>query len=538
VGSAATAAAVRVAWGSVTAGQHVLVLGATGYVGGRLVPRLIAAGHRVRCLARDPAKLRDAPWAGQVEIVRGDLLEGADGAFAGIDTVYHLVHSMSGGADFARLDRAIARSVATSAAQAGVGRIVYLGGLAGDEATSEHMRSRAEVADVLRTGPVPVTELRAAVIIGSGSASFEMLRHLVEVLPVMVTPRWVESRVQPIAIRDVLRYLIGVLAIDDRDDHTFDIGGPDVLTYRQMMRIYAEVAGLPRRIIVPVPPLTPRLSSHWVGVVTPVPAAIARPLVESLTTDAVAVGGTEAIQRLVPGERIGYRRALQLALARVRDHDVETSWREADYTGRPPAEPDPSDPDWTGGTLYRDRRTATAHAPPADLFAAVCGIGGDRGWPHAWAWRIRGILDRMVGGIGLRRGRRDPDALRVGDALDFWRVLDVRAPRDGRPGLLRLVAEMKLPGRAWLEFHVGEGDEGTSVLHQQALYAPRGLFGRLYWWVLVPFHHVIFPDMAARLVRRAEQRATSSGALTAPPAAPGDPAAATAPDQPPARRAG
>ncbi len=521
-----------------TSGLHVLVLGATGYVGGRLVPRLLAAGHRVRCLVRDAAKLRDAPWAAQVEIVQGDLLGDTAAAFRDVDVVYHLVHSMTGGGDFARLDRDIARSVARCATDAGVGRIVYLGGLASDDGTSEHMRSRAEVAEVLRAGGVPVTVLRAAVIIGSGSASFEMLRHLVEVLPAMVTPRWVESRVQPIAIRDVLRYLVGVLAIDDRAHHTFDIGGPDILTYRQMMRVYAEVTGLPRRIIVGVPLLTPRLSSHWVGLVTPVPATIARPLVESLTSDAVAAGGTDAIQRLVPGERIAYRRALQLALARIRDHDVETSWREADITGRAPADPDPGDPDWSGGTLYRDVRTAASAGTPDDLFAAVCGVGGDRGWPHGWAWRIRGVLDRMVGGIGLRRGRRDPDALRVGDALDFWRVLDVRAPRDDQPGLLRLIAEMKLPGRAWLEFRIDRSDDGASVLHQRALYAPKGLSGRLYWWVLVPFHQVIFPAMATMLARRAERRATSSGAPTAPPAARDDGSAAAAPDPPRARRAG
>lgn len=520
----------------------MLVLGASGYVGGRLVPRLLDAGHSVRCLARDPGKLRGTTWVDRADVVRGDLLEpdGLRAAVADVDVVYHLVHSMGAGDDFAARDRRIAQSVAAAAAAAGVRRIVYLGGLTGgvEATTSEHMRSRAEVGAVLRAGDVPLTVLRAAVIIGSGSASFEMLRHLVEVLPVMVTPRWVESRVQPIAIRDVLRYLIGVLDSDDGADHTYDIGGPDVLTYRQMMRIYAEVAGLPRRLVIGVPLLTPRLSSHWVGLVTPVPAAIARPLVESLTSDAVAAGGTDAIQRLVPGDLIAYRRALLLALARSRDHDVETSWREADITGRTPAEPDPVDPDWSGGTLYRDVRTAVAAAPPEALFAAVCGVGGDRGWPHGWAWRIRGLLDRLVGGIGLRRGRRDPDALRVGDALDFWRVVDVRPPADGAPGLLRLVAEMKLPGHAWLEFRIERTDPGASVLHQRALYAPKGLLGRLYWWVLVPFHRVIFRALATTLARRAERSVTNSGGPTARPAARGAGHAAAAHDRRRARRAG
>lgn len=523
-----------------TRSQRVLVLGATGYVGGRLAPRLLDAGHHVRCLARDPARLRDAPWSQRAEIVTGDLLvpDGLAEAFADVDIVYHLVHSMGGAGDFARMDRQIATSVQRAAATASVRRIVYLGGLSDDEPASEHMRSRAEVADVLRAGDVPVTELRAAVIIGSGSASFEMLRHLVEVLPIMVTPRWVESKVQPIAIRDVLRYLLGVLQVDDEGNRVYDIGGPDVLTYRRMMRVYAEVAGLPRRIILGVPLLTPRLSSHWVGLVTPVPAGIARPLVDSLVADAVAGAGTEAIEAAVPGACISYRDALRLALRRIRDHDVETSWREAAVPGRPAAEPMPTDPAWSGGTLRSDVRVAATTAPAATLFSVVCAVGGDRGWPsYDWAWRVRGVLDRAVGGVGLRRGRRDPDALRVGDALDFWRVTDVRSPTADAPGLLRLSAEMRLPGRAWLEFRVVPDGDG-STLHQRALFAPKGLFGRLYWLTMLPFHGLIFPAMAATLTRAAARIATSSGAPTAQHAGRGDGHAAADPGRRRARRVG
>ena len=521
--------------------RRILVLGATGYVGGRLAPRLIAAGNDVRCLVRDAGKLRGLAWARSAELVEGDLddPDGLASAFAGVDVVYHLVHSMGAGADFAARDRRIAHTVAQVAAAAGVRRIIYLGGLSGHgdgPRSSEHLRSRAEVAEVLMTGPVPVTELRAAVIIGSGSASFEMLRHLVEVLPVMVTPRWVRSRVQPIAIRDVLRYLTGVLDVDDTDDHVFDIAGPDVLTYQDMMRIYAQVQRLPRRIIINVPLLTPWLSSHWVALVTPVPSVIARPLVEGLVSDAVVRNG-EDISPWVPGPCVPYRHALELALRRIRDHDVETSWREADLAGDGVAEPYPADPEWSGGTLYKDVRTATSTGTADELFRVVCGIGGDRGWPsHGWAWRLRGVLDRVVGGIGLRRGRRDPDTLRVGDALDFWRVVELTPPDGDRPGRLRLVAEMRLPGKAWLEFRVAPRG-GGSELRQRALYVPKGLSGRLYWWAMAPFHRMIFPTMAATLARRADRPATSSGAPTTPHAAPDAAVGAADPAPPPVRRA-
>lgn len=502
----------------------VLVLGATGYVGGRLVPRLLEAGYQVRCLVRSPGKLAGLLWGDDVEVVRGDLLEG-DGlteAFAGAAAAFHLVHSMGGAVEFAEADRTIARNVVRAAARAHVGRLVYLGGLGDvDEHTSPHLRSRAEVAHILSSSSVPTTVLRAAVVIGSGSASFEMLRHLVEKLPVMITPRWVETRVQPIAIRDVLRYLVAVIGDpSDRADHDYDVGGPEVMTYLEMMHAYARVAGLPRRLVIKVPVLTPGLSSHWVNLVTPVPFGLARPLVGSLTNEVVvrAGAGREDITEAVPGEQTSYGRALELALLRVRDTEVETSWRDAELAGRSPADPYPGDPDWTGGTLLSDVRETIAHCAPQHVFAAVSRIGGTRGWPtHMWAWQLRGLMDRLIGGVGLRRGRRDPERLRVGDALDFWRV------EEATPGeVIRLRAEMRLPGRAWLEWRlkprVGPTGDATQVI-QRALFAPRGLSGRLYWWALWPFHGPLFTSTVVTLARDAEELAADELAATGPPPA-------------------
>lgn len=487
----------------------ILVLGATGYIGGRLVPRLLAAGYRVRCLARTPSKAQGLPWAEDVELMAGDLLDAGTltPAFAGAEGVVHLVHSMGSSDDFAAADRQAARNVAAAAAAAGCRRIVYLGGLGEvDAGTSSHLRSRAEVGEVLAAGDVPVTVLRAAVVIGSGSVSFEMLRHLTENLPVMVCPRWVHTRVQPIAIRDVLRYLVAALDTSDPDDHTYDIGGPDVLTYRQMMQRYARVAGLRPRLVVTVPLLTPRLSSHWVNIVTPVPFDVARPLVESLTTDVEVRDGGAGMRALSPEPCLPYDEAVRVALRRVADREVATSWREADLAGRSPAEPYPGDPDWSGGVLHRDVRTVKADASAAALFAAVSRVGGARGWPaHMWAWRVRGLLDLVVGGVGLRRGRRDPDTLRVGDAVDFWRVEAVQTDR-----LLRLRAEMRLPGDAWLEWRIDAPDGQPARLVQQALFAPRGLAGRAYWWAVWPFHGPIFSAMARALAAEAERGTITS----------------------------
>jgi uncharacterized protein YbjT (DUF2867 family) len=483
-----------------------LVTGATGYIGGRLVPELLAEGYRVRVMTRSPERLRDRPWSGAVEVVSADATD-ADRvatACAGVDVVYYLVHALAGGTAFEETDRRSARIMAAAARSAGVGRLVYLGALRprGEE-LSPHLRSRTEVAEILLASGVPTAVLRAAVVLGSGSASFEMLRYLTERLPVMVTPRWVQSRIQPIAVRDVLRYLVGCAELPATVNRAFDIGGPDVMTYAEMMQRYAEVAGLPRRRIFPVPLFTPSLSSHWVGLITPVPAGIARPLVESLRNTVVCTEHDIAAHVPDPPEGLlGFDEAVRLAVARVRNSAVTTRWSEASVPGAP-SDPLPTDPDWAGGSLYVDERTRPTTADPAALWRVVEGIGGDSGWySFPLAWEVRGWLDRAVGGVGLRRGRRDPAQLYVGDALDFWRVEELE-----RGKLLRLRAEMRLPGLAWLEFHVEHGEGVGTVLRQRATFAPHGLTGHLYWWAIAAFHGVVFGGMVKGITRAAEHPA-------------------------------
>ncbi|MEU5690620.1 SDR family oxidoreductase [Actinosynnema sp. NPDC020468] len=479
--------------------MRCLVTGATGYLGGRLVPRLIAEGHEVRCLVRDPGKLRDVPWAGDVEVVRGDVLspDTLGPAMAGVDVVHYLVHSLQHD-DFADADRRAAENTARAAEAAGVKRVVYLGGLHPEGvALSPHLASRKEVGEVFLASAVPAVVLQAAVVIGSGSASFEMLRYLTERLPVMVTPRWVHSRIQPIAVRDVLRYLVGVVDLPDGVNRTFDIGGPDVLTYLDMMKRYAAVAGLRPRRVLTVPFLTPRLSSHWVNVVTPVPRSIAAPLIESLVHEVVC--REDDIRALVPGETTAYDRAVELALNRIRDADVETRWSNASVPGAP-ADPLPSDPDWSGGSSFVDVREHDTTASVERLWAVVEGIGGEHGWySFPLAWAVRGWLDRLVGGVGLRRGRRDPKRLHVGEAVDWWRVEEIDRPR-----LLRLRAEMRVPGLAWLELRVAEREGGGSTYRQRAVFVPRGLAGHAYWWLVWPFHGLVFGGMVRNIASEAE----------------------------------
>ena len=486
--------------------MRALVTGATGYVGGRLVPVLLDEGIDVRCLTRSAARLRDVPWRSRVEVAEGDVVD-ADAvrrALDDVDVAYYLVHALGTGRDFEETDRRGAETFAAAARDAGVQRIVYLGGLAPkDVELSPHLRSREEVGEVFLAGEVPAAVLRAAVILGSGSASFEMLRYLTERLPAMITPRWAKNRVQPIAIRDVIRYLAGCATQLPRDvNRAFDIGGPDVLTYVEMMQRYAAVAGLPRRLIVPVPVLSPSLSSHWVGLVTPVPNAIARPLVESLRHEVVCREHDIATWVPDPPEGlVGFDDAVRLALARVRDAQVATRWSTASWPGAP-SDVLPTDPDWAGGSLYVDERSASVRADAADLWRVVEGIGGDNGW-YSWplAWAVRGWIDRLVGGVGLRRGRRDPARLFAGDSLDFWRVEEIESGR-----LLRLRAEMRLPGRAWLELRV-EPDGDGSTYCQRALFQPHGLAGQLYWWSVAPFHGIVFGGMQRNIVAAAERAA-------------------------------
>lgn len=483
----------------------ILVTGASGYIGGRLVPQLIEAGHQVRVLVRDPGRLRDAPWASVVEIIGGNLLDpkSLGAAFEGIEAAYYLVHSMGPGASrktFSTLEQECAANFVAAAEAAEVSRLIYLSGLHPDGPLSPHLSSRMSVGELFLRSSVPTVVLQAGVVIGSGSASFEMIRHLTEVLPWMPAPRWVNNLVQPIAVRDVLYYLVHALDLAPLTNRTFDIGGPDVLSYAAVMNGYAAEAGLPKRLILALPVLTPRLAAHWVNLVTPIPHSLAGPLVESLQHSCVV--REHDLDELLPeplGGRTGYRQAVQLALGKMRNGQVLTSWQNSSVAGAP-SDPLPSDPDWAGQKVYTDLRSRSSDASVTQLWRVIEGIGGARGWySFPLAWALRGWMDKFVGGVGLRRGRRDPDALQVGEALDFWRVEGLE-----RGHLLRLRAEMKVPGRAWLEMTVDPGDDGQGCRYQQrAVFFPRGLLGRLYWFSVLPFHGIIFNGMANRIIQAA-----------------------------------
>ena len=474
----------------------VLVTGATGYIGGRLVTQLLEMGYRVRVFARQAERLRDYPWISKVEVVEGDAndIVALDQALNGTHVAYYMLHALNLTEDFENEEKVLAEKFAKAALANKLQRIVYLGGIiTAGQKLSPHLASRALTGEILRNSGVPTIELRAGVVIGSGSASFEMLRYLTERLPIMTTPKWVLNKIQPIAVRDVLRYLVGAAAIDKKISGAFDVAGPDLFTYAEMMQQYAEAAGLRRRIIIPIPVLTPKLSSGWVGLVTPVPFQLARRLVDSLKNDVIA--DNTAIRQLIadpPSGLTPFRTAVKLALTRLKTSTVETRWTDASVPYAP-SDPLPTDPDWAGGSLYTDVRTVLTEDSVETVFARIEAIGGDHGYSTAtWAWQLRGLLDRIVGGVGLRRGRRDPDHLVVGEALDFWRVEELQ-----RPNVLRLRAEMKMPGRAWLEWVVSPQADGKGcVVVQRAIYVPRGLWGHLYWWAVWPMHGMVFPSMA------------------------------------------
>ena len=479
----------------------ILLTGATGYVGGRLLPALEKGEYRVRCLARRPEYLR--PRAGpNTEVAEGDCLrpDSLTGAMRGIHTAYYLVHSMGSRGEFEVEDRVAAGNFGQAAKAAGVQRIIYLGGLGvPDAALSSHLRSRQEVGDVLRSCGVPIVEFRASVVIGSGSVSFELIRALVERLPVMITPRWVKTLAQPISIEDLIDYLVQGVTLPDGESRVFEIGGSDQVSYGDIMREYARQRGL-RRLMIPVPVLTPRLSSLWLGLVTPVYARVGRNLIDGVRNPTV-VQDPAARDAFTVRPR-GLAQAIERALRNEDQELATTRWSDALSSSATPQ-------DWGGvrfGSRLVDSRQTQVDAPPAVAFQPIRRIGGSNGWYGAnWLWRLRGFLDLLVGGVGLRRGRRDPQNLAVGDALDFWRVEAIEPDRR-----LRLSAEMKVPGRAWLEFEV-EGDGTRSTIRQTAIFDPRGLLGLAYWYGLYPLHQWVFAAMLRGIMKHCKAK-TRAGA--------------------------
>ena len=470
----------------------VLLTGATGYVGGRLLPALERSGVLVRCLARRPEFLR--PRNRTSEVVAGDLFDrnSLDGALKGVRTAYYLVHSMGSRGSFEEKDRAAAQNFADACRAAGVQRIIYLGGLGNDqESLSPHLRSRHEVGNILRQSGIPILEFRASIVIGSGSLSFEMIRSLVERLPVMITPKWVSAKAQPIAITDLIEYLVAALRLPRSEYDIYEIGGADQVSYADIMRVYARQRGL-KRLMVPVPVLTPFLSSLWLGLVTPLYARIGKKLIESIVHATVV--RNERARRTFAVRPMGIEAAVKSALKYEDRAFAETRWSDAlSSAGESGA--------WGGvqfGSRLADSRTLQVNVAGPIAFAPIQQIGGDVGWyAFNWLWRMRGFLDLVVGGVGVRRGRPAPNELRVGDALDFWRVESFEPNR-----LLRLNAEMRLPGRAWLEFEVK--DEGNSAtIRQTALFEPSGLWGRLYWYALYPVHQLVFGGMLRAIARAA-----------------------------------
>jgi uncharacterized protein YbjT (DUF2867 family) len=487
--------------------MRVLVTGATGYVGGRLIDRLLQRGHSLRVLVRDQERARARSWAGHAEIVEGDLMvpDSLGPALDGMDAAYYLVHSMCSGSDFAERDRRAARNFVSAGGD--LQQVVYLGGIlpaqVAGTASSEHLRSRAEIGEILRAG-LPTTEIRAGPVIGGGSASFEMVRYLTERLPAMIAPKWILNQVQPIAVGDALSYLVEALGRTDTLG-VVDVGTAP-LTFKEMMERYAAVRGLPR-VIVPVPVLAPRLAALWVGLVTPIPNCLAVPLIEGVVHPVVA--DTSRAATLFPHIRpISYDDAVRRALSHTEAGDVVTRWSMAGGASRPGVRLE----DREG--VIREVRTRVVDATPEQVFRSFSSLGGERGWRvWDWAWSLRGAIDKLAGGPGLRRGRRHPEILYPGETVDFWRVEEYRPP-----STLRLRAEMKVPGRAWLQFEAVP--EGTRTrLVQTAFFAPTGFIGWLYWYGIYPLHAHIFSDLVDAIAEDAPDMRTAPTAPAPPTAA-------------------
>ena len=479
--------------------NKILVTGSTGYVGSQLVPRLLAKGFDIKVLVREKSRILGRAWSDNVEIIEGNALDNdaLSLAFQGVEIAYYLIHSMNAKEDFAKRDRLMATKFAEQAYIAGVRRIIFLGGLGdSDKKLSKHLKSRHETGDALRATEIPVTEFRAAVIVGAGSLSFEMIRYLTERVPIMICPQWVYTRIQPIAIDDVLTYLVDAIQATETTGKIIEIGGQDVLTYGEMMTTYAHVRGL-KRLLLPVPVLTPALSSNWVHWITPVPASIAKPLIQGLKNE-VVVNDHSAANLFPDIKPISYESAVSIALESLDAGRIESTWADAVFSSEQDRKPVILT---THDGMIIESRQLSVPTTIENVYREFSTLGGQKGWLFMdWAWHLRGFLDRLLGGVGMRRGRRDPRDLRTGDALDFWRVEEV-VPDSS----LRLRAEMKVPGKAWLEFKATQNEKGQTDLSQTAYFAPKGILGLLYWYLLYPIHSLIFSGLIKQISHRASQ---------------------------------